>query len=212
MLRLFQGRRGLAGVEFALIVPLLLTLLCGVVDLSRAILFSRRLTLAASYTATIASTMAVQASNLNALSGLQAWQASTAPFALFPDWRSPPSPGSFSITLSSVTFAASVSGYTAHVAWSVANPSGQTRLRTCGTLPATPDSTSSNLESLPVDAFGPTSILVADVSGVFTPVFTSVFLSPFTLQRSDYVSPRINNGVVLDGGFPGPAITCATPS
>ena len=212
MLKLLQARRGLAGVEFAIVVPLLLTLLCGVVDLSRAILLSRRLTLAASYTATIASTMAVQASSLNALSGLQAWQASTAPFAIFPDWLTPPLPGSFSITLSSVTFAASGSGYTAHVAWSVANPSGQTRLRSCGTLQSVPDSAASSQATLPIDVFGPTSILVADVSGVFTPVFTSVFLSPFTLQRSDYVSPRINNGVALSSGFPGPVITCATSS
>ena len=212
MLKLLQARRGLAGVEFAIIVPLLLTLLCGVVDLSRAILLSRRLTLAASYTATIASTMAVQASNLNALSGQQAWQASTAPFAVFPNWLSPPIPGSFSITLSSVVFVASSESYTAHVAWSVANPSGQTRLRSCGTLTSVPDSASISLDTLPVDTFGPTSILVADVSGVFTPAFTSVFVSPFTLQRSDFVSPRINNGVVLTGSFPGPVITCAPSS
>ena len=212
MLKLLQARRGLAGVEFAIVVPLLLTLLCGVVDLSRAILLSRRLTLAASYTATTASTMAVQASSLNALSGLQAWQATTAPFAVFPDWLLPPRPGSFSITLSSVTFVPSGSGYTAQVAWSVANPGGQTRLRNCGTLQAVPDGAPTSPESLPVDAFGPTSILVADVSGVFTPVFTSVFLNPFTLQRSQYISPRINNGIALTNGFPGPVITCATSS
>ena len=208
MLKLLRSRHGLAGVEFAIVVPFLLVLLCGAVDLSRAVIMARRLTLAAAYTATIASTMAVQATNLNALSGLQAWQASTAPFALFPNWLSLPSPGTFSITLSGVTFATSKAGYVARVAWSVANPSGQARLRVCGPLSAASDSGVSSLTSLPADAFGPTSLLVADVSGVFVPVFTSIFLGPITLQRSDYVSPRINNGVALLSGFPGPSVTC----
>ncbi len=212
MLRLIRSRRGLAGVEFAILLPFLLTLLCGAVDLSRAIILARRLTVAAAATATIASTMAVQATNLNALSGTQAWQASTAPFATFPDWLSPPLPGTFSITLSAVTFTTAKLGYAAHVAWSVGNPSGQARLRACGTLSQAADDATSSLGSLPVDAFGATSLLVADVSGVFVPVFTSVFLGPVTLQRSSYVSPRINNGVSLSGTYPGPSVRCPAAS
>ena len=212
MLKLWRSRRGLAGVEFAVVVPVLLTLLCGAVDLSRAIIMTRRLTLAAASTATIATTMAVQASSLNSLSGVQAWQATTAPFALFPEWLASPSTGSFSITLSAVTFMPSKSGYLAHVAWSVANPSGQARLRSCGTLSPTSDSAPSSLTALPSDVFGATSILAADVSGVFLPLFTSVFIGPMTLQRSDYISPRINDGVTLSGKFPGPVATCAAPS
>ena len=212
MLKLLRARRGLAGVEFAILAPLLLAMLCGVVDLCRGIVMARRLTVAAGSVATIASTMAVQASNLNALTGPQAWQASTAPFALFPAWLGSPLPGSFAITLSSVTFAAGASGYTANVAWSVANPAGQMRLRPCGRQAAAADDAASSLGSLPADVFGPTSILVADVSGVFEPVFTAVFLGPFTLQRTAYVSPRIGNGVALLGGFPGVAVTCGAGS
>ena len=170
---------------------------------------TRRLTVAADSVATIASTMAVQAVSLNSLSGRQAWQASTAPFALFPSWVSAAGTGTFSITLSGVTFTPSGSSYKARVAWSVANPAGQARLRACGTLAASADSAPSSLTSLPTDAFGATSILVADVSAVFTPLFTSVFLGPFTLQRSAYVSPRVSNGVALVGAFPGPFVTCA---
>ena len=193
--------------------PVLLTLLCGGADLSRAIIMTRRLTVAAASTATIASTMAVQASSLNILGGQQAWQATTAPFAVFPEWLAMPTPdGTFSITLSAVNFIASRSGYTAHVAWSVANPRGQVQLRACGTLQPTPDASPSNLGSLPVDAFGPTSILVADVSGTFSPAFTSVFIGPVNLLRSEYISPRINNGVTLRTGFPGPAVTCVATS
>ncbi len=211
-MRLLRARRALAGVEFAIVLPFLLTLLFGSVDLSRAIILTRRLTVAAAATATIASTMAVQATNLNALSGTQAWQASTAPFAIFPDWLSPPLPGTFSITLSAVTFKTAKAGYAAQVAWSVGNPKGQTRLRPCGAVSQAADDAPTSLVSLPADAFGPTSILVADVSGVFVPLFTSVFLGPITLQRSGYVSPRINNGVALLGKYPGPSVTCAVAS
>ena len=212
MLRLLRARRGLAGLEFAIITPMLVAMLCGMADLSRAIIMARRLTIAASSTAMIASTMAVQARSPNALSGTQALQASTAPFAIFPEWSPGPTKGTFSITLSAVTFVSSQSGTTTHVTWSVANPGGQTRLRSCGALTPTPDDSPSSLASLPVDAFGPTSLLVADVAGVFVPAFTSVFLGPFTLQRSGYVSPRINNGVTLVGAFPGPAVTCPAGS
>ena len=212
MLRLLRARRGLAGVEFAMIAPVLLALLCGVADLSRAIIMARRLTVAATSTALIASTMAVQASSLNALSGRQALQATTAPFAVFPNWQLVANNGTFSITLSAVTFTAAKSGYTSHVAWSVANPSGQSRLRACGVLAPTSDDSPSTLASLPASVFGPTSIMVADVSGVFVPAFTSVFLGSFTLQRSGYFSPRINNGVALTSAFPGPVVTCPVAS
>ena len=56
------------------------------------------------------------------------------------------------------------------------------------------------------------SILLADVSGVFVPVFTGVFVAPLTFMRSAAVSPRINNGVTLKGVFPGPSVTCPTAS
>ncbi len=212
MLRRLHDQRGLAGIEFAVVVPVILILLCGVVDLSRAILLTRRLTVAAAATATIASTMAVQASSLNSLTGPQAWQASTVPFAYFPEWLSQPHLGSFAITLSAVNFSQAAGGYTAHVAWSVVNPAGQTLLRPCGTLGLVAANSPASLSTLPVDSAGATSLIVADLSGMFVPVFTSVFLGPFAVQRSAYVSPRINNGVALVGSFPGQSVTCPAAS
>ena len=210
MLTLLRSRRGLAGVEFALVAPMLLIMLFGVVDLCRAILMIQRLTAAAASTATIASTMAVQASSLNTLTGQQAWQATTAPFAVFPKWRLSRQPGTFAITLSSIGFTTGHGGYSAHVTWSAANPSGQTQMRPCGTLAQAPNSAPVTLGTLPAGDYGPTSILLADVSGVFVPMFTSVFVAPLTFMRSASVSPRINNGVTLTGVFPGPSVTCPT--
>ena len=212
MLSLWRSRRGLAGVEFALVAPLLLIMLFGVVDLARAILMIQRLTVAAASTATIASTMAVQASSLNTLTGQQAWQATTAPFAIFPNWRLGPLPGAFAITLSSVGFTTGPGGYAAHVAWSAANPAGQVKLRSCNALAQAPNDAPSTLGTLPAGNYGPTSILLADVSGVFVPAFTSVFVAPLTFMRSASISPRINNGVILAGVFPGPSVTCPAVS
>lgn len=217
MLRLLRSRRALAGLEFAIVAPFLVMVLLGMVDLSRAIIMARRLMVAADETATIASTEAVQVANLNSLTPYQAYAATTVPFAIFPTWLASQSSvnNSFSITLSEVNFTATSKtcttscSYTANVSWSVANPSGQTRLRSCGQLVSVPNTSPSSLTTLPAGAFGATSVIVADVSQVFVPLFTAVFLGNVTLQRTAYVSPRVNNAVALVSGFAGPVITCA---
>lgn len=211
---LAAARGALAGIEFALIFPALFGMLAGVVDVSLAVITARRLTVAAGDVALIASTMAVQSSTLNALSGNQAWQATTAPFATFPAWRSTArGSNGFSITLSAVDFApngcaAGCAGYTATTRWSVGNPTGQLVLRPCGALAAVPDGGSSSMTTLPAGVFGPTSLLVGDVSTVFVPLFTGVFVGPLTMLHSAYVPPRVNNGVQLTDPGPGPSVTC----
>ncbi len=216
MLALLRSRRGLAGLEFAIVAPFLVLLLLGMVDLARAMTMARRLSVAADTVATIATTQAVQATSLNVLSASQAFAATTAPFAIFPTWLSSQTSvgNSFSITLSEVNFAASPKGcttgcmYVATVGWSVANASGQTRLRSCGTLGSVANGSANSLTTLPAGNFGATSVLVADVSQIFVPLFTSVFLGNVTMQRSAYVSPRINNVVTLLPGFSGPSVIC----
>ena len=81
-------------------------------------------------------------------------------------------------------------------------------LRACGALAMAADG-SDSMTTLPVGVFGSTSLLVGDVSTVFVPLFTSVFVGPVTLLRSAYVPPRLNNGVSLaDVGGPGLAVLC----
>ncbi len=216
MLRLLRSRRGLAGLEFAIVAPFLLTLLLGLTDLSRAIIVGRRLAVAADEVATIASTEAVQASSLNVLTAKQAYAATTAPFAIFPTWLASQTSvnNSFAITLSEVNFTASPKGcttacsYTANVAWSVANPSGQPMLRKCGSVASVTNDTAASLTTLPAGAFSATSVIVADVSQIFQPLFTSVFLGNFTMQRTAVVSPRVNNAVSLLTGYVGASVIC----
>lgn len=206
MLTALRCRRGLAGIEFALVLPFLLLVLAGIVDLALGILMNRRLMVAADAVATIASTMAVQAASLNTLTGTQAWQATTAPFALFPDWRLGAVPGAFAITLSSVNFTSG--GTAASVGWSVASPQGQPKLRACGTLASVSNGSPASLATLPAGVFGATSLLVADVQAPYAPMFAGIFTGTVTLMQSAYVSPRINNGVSLSGAFPGNSVVC----
>ena len=212
--RLLAARGALAGVEFALILPLLLAMLAGLADLSLAIITARRLTSAAADVALTASTMAVQASNLNALSGTQAWQATTAPFAVFPAWRSVNTGDKgFSITLSAVDFAATprgcttqCAGYAASTRWSVGNPAGQIMLRPCGALAA--GDGADGMATLPKGVFGATSPTSSDVATVFVPLFTGVFVGPVAMLRSAYIPPRVNNGVQLTSAGPGQSVVC----
>ena len=204
---LLRSERGLAALEFALLLPLLLLCLAGVTDLSMAVITGRRLTVAAQDVATIASTMAVQAGSLGSLTGEQAWQATTAPFALFPSWLAP-QPGPFAITLSGVNFTAAGRGFNAATQWSVANPTGGIALRPCGSLGPVPDDSTITLTTLPASVFGPTSLLVADVSTVFTPLFSGIFLGDIPMSRSAFISPRVNNGVALSGNGPARTELC----
>ncbi len=215
--QLLAARSALAGIEFALILPVMLTMLAGLVDLSLAVITARRLTVAAEDVALVASTMAVQFHSLNALSGLQAWQATTAPFAIFPAWRNLNGSNGFSITLSAVDFAATPAGCTANCAgyaaatrWSVANPRGQVALRPCGALAAVPDGQPASMATLPAGVFGPTSLLVGDVATVFMPLLTGVFIGPVPMRRSAYIPPRVNNGVQLTSLGPGQSVICPT--
>ncbi len=218
-LTFWRARRGLAALEFALILPVLVTLLFGLVDLSQAIIFSRRLTVAAQETATIASTMAVQSNNQNALTETQAYDATTAPFALFPGWQSGPNPGTFAITLSVATFAPSPSGctsgctYSGKISWSGANPYGQTNLRPCRAVNAAASNTTApSLTTLPPGVFGPTAVIIADVSAPFVPLFTGYFTGTFTMLQSAYVSPRLNNAVQLTNTYASGPYLCQADS
>ena len=212
MLTLWRSRRALAGLEFAIMAPFLVTALLGVADLSRAIIMSRRMTVAADSVATIASTEAVQVASLNALTAYQAYAATTAAFAIFPTWISSQTSvnNSFAVTLTEVDFTASPKGcttacaYTGNVSWSVANPYGQLKLRSCGPLTSAANSAAGSSTTLPAGAIGATSVFVADVSQVFTPLFTGIFLGNITMQRSAYVSPRVNNAVKLLPGYTAP--------
>ena len=217
MTRLKKRHRqgGVAGLEFALLSPVLLTLFLGTIDLSGALITARRMAAAAGAVAEIGTVGAAQNKALNVLTDVQAWQATTAAFALFPGWAAKAAARSFAITLSAVNFTPAPAGctqnctYTAKVAWSVANPLGAPQLRTCGTLTKVPNTTGTSYATLPIGDFGPTSLLVADISATFTPSFFGFLIGDIPMMQSAYISPRIDNGIaLLPAGGPGVSVIC----
>ena len=217
--RIARRRGGVAGLEFALIAPVLVTLLAGTADVSNALLTARYMQTAAGAVAEIASTSSAQTQTLNKLTDVQAWQATTAPFAFFPAWTSLEARNTFAITISAIAFAASPSGcsqnctYTASVQWSVANNLGQPLLRTCGSLPAAPDIDGASYATIPASVFGSTSILVADIAYTFRPYFFGFVIGNLAMMESAYISPRINNTTQLvPAGGIGTNLVCAVSS
>jgi Flp pilus assembly protein TadG len=203
-----SGRRaqsGVAGLEFALISPVLLTLFLGTIDVSNALLTARRMGIAANAVATIATTSSAQTQALNMLTDVQAWQATTAAFAFFPGWTAAAAKKTFTITLSAVAFTATPAGctqkcnYTANVRWSVANNLGVAKLRSCGPLTIVPNNDLPSYLTLPAGNLGQTSLLAADISYTFQPMFFGFITGAIPMMQSAYVSPRINNQTLLTG-------------
>ena len=214
-----RARAGTAGLEFALIAPVMVTLFLGTIDLSNALLMARRMEIAAGAVAEIASTSAAQARALNILTTEQAWQATTAAFAYFPGWAAQPPRRGFAVTLSGIAFTASGPdcsagcSYKGHVAWSVANDLGATELRACGPVASAPDTAASSYLAIPAGSFGPTSLLVADISATYRPYFFGFIIGAIPMMQSAYISPRIGSGTVLqDDGGAGVSVNCAAAS
>jgi Flp pilus assembly protein TadG len=204
-----------AGLEFALVSPVLFTLLLGTIDLSDGLVTARRMAVAAGAVAQTGTVGAAQNKALNVLTDMQAWQATTAAFALFPGWTTKAAAHNFAITLSAVNFTAAPLGctqnctYTAKVAWSVSNPLGAPQLRACGTLTKVPNTTPTSYATLPTGDFGPTSLLVADISATFTPNFFGFLIGDIPMMQSVYISPRVDNGIaLLPAGGPGVSVIC----
>ena len=216
-----RSRGGNAGLEFALLSPVLLTLFLGTIDLSNALLAARRMEIAAGAIAEIGTTGAAQTRAMNLLTDQQAWQATTAAFALFPEWNAASSSPNFAITLSAVEFIPSPANcvqncaYTATVKWSVANELGRPTLRACGPLSSAANTDPTSYTTLPIGNFGPTSVLVADISYTFQPVFFSFLnIGNIQMMHSAYVSPRLGNGIGLtrtnDAAMKGVMVICPT--
>jgi Flp pilus assembly protein TadG len=210
-----NARAGIAGLEFALISPILLTLFLGTIDVSNALLTARRMGIAANSVAAIATTSSAQSQALNILTDVQAWQATTAAFVFFPGWTAAIAKRTFTITISGVGFTATPAGcmqnctYRAKVVWSVANNLGGAKLRACGPLATVPNNNPASYLTLPDGNLGRTSLLIADISYTFQPMFFGFITGDIPMMQSAYVSPRINNETILSSaGGAGFSVNC----
>ena len=198
-------RRGVAAIEFALIAPILTTLLIGVVDISRALTLQQEVYNAAHTIPTSASSLAVQPDKSTSLTVTQVQQALSGIYAEIPALRSGIASEQRSVTLTSVNFqqvvptcvpsATNTCAYVPYAKWSVSYVDGP-GLPTGGPNPFTQVSRCpatatplrqvmpnvyipGDLTSLPTaNVTTPDPILVADVHYQYTPLFFNFFTGP----------------------------------
>jgi Flp pilus assembly protein TadG len=198
MLRRFiYDKRATSAVEFALVLPFLVTLLLGSFELQRLLRHERRLTLAAN---TVAQMLAQRQlgdespleSDRNSI--IQVVPELTAAFGSR-IWDNL----AHQITL--VAFRPTVAGctqsctYSAHVAqvWPTSAPgltvSFADMRRQCGELTRSAAGSAPSRTTLPVP-FGPGALIVVDLRLAFTPMIGSAWLPPALLTRQGFASPR----------------------
>ncbi len=196
---LLRDRSGSPAIEFALVAPLMFTILAGSYDVTQIFIAMRQVTSTAQEVVQIATEQAVQPDQSNALTVQQAYQAMTAIYAMIPRLKTGADTSPFSVTLSAIVFFANpgcvVGGnctYVAGIAWSVALPQGlQVTRPPCGIVTqVTPDqqATVNNLPSSGMTTL--TSVVVADVSYKYQPLFSGFVTGPITLQRTAFLPPR----------------------
>ena len=195
---LLHDRSGMPAIEFALIAPVMLTILAGSYDVTQILIAMRQVTSTAQGIVQIATEQAVQPDQSNALTVDQAKQAMTAIYAMIPRLRTGADTSQYSVTLSAVVFVAdagcAVGGactYTAGTAWSVALPQGLQVTRRCGTITQVASDQQATISNLPTSGMTTlASLLVADVSYKYQPLFGGFITGPVTLQRTAFLPPR----------------------
>ncbi|WP_158811262.1 TadE/TadG family type IV pilus assembly protein [Beijerinckia sp. L45] len=191
----------IAAVEFAIVMPMLIILIVGGAETARFITTSRKITnLSSSMAALLAErTTAVALNDL-----MFTFNSTLVTFPqILKDAAANGVPWQYDIgvTLSSIRFTPTVAGcasgctYKASVIWSA----GSTGQRSCIVPPSsTPDATSPSLSTLPQDVFTSGTIVVADVSFTYRPVFGSRFVPTAVLKRSVYLQPRYIGEIDFD--------------
>jgi Flp pilus assembly protein TadG len=167
---LARDERGVSAVEFAMILPLMLSLYLGAVEVSQAVAVDRKVTLSARSVADlVAQATSVNTTDLNNI--LEAATAVTAPF----------SPTNLKVTVSQVKIDAQGN---AKIDWSVAkNTTARPKDQTV-TVPAA--------LKIPNQA---TTLIWGEVQYTYTPVIGYVITGTLNLKDQIYMRPRLSDDV-----------------
>jgi Flp pilus assembly protein TadG len=166
--RLARDERGVSAVEFALLLPLMLTLYLGAVEISQGIAVDRKVTLAARTVADLAS----RPTTINNQYMTNSLNAALAVIAPYPD-----SP--LSLTVTSVTIDKDGK---ATVAWSDALNGTARAKGSSVTLPSALNIPNS-------------SLIWSEVQYLYTPTIGYVLSGTLTLKDQIYMRPRLSDSV-----------------
>lgn len=177
LLRFMSDSRGLAAIEFAFIVPIMLLLLVGTVELSQALTVDRRVTRIASSTADLISRN--KAISTEEVAGIM---------QIVAHLMRPYNPSPLRITLLNVIADADDQGDTT-VCWSYEHNGGSGSYAEGASYP------------LPDDLVDPgSSVIVAEVSYDYQPLIFDTFIKmAFSLKDTLYLKPRMSSYVEYNG-------------
>jgi hypothetical protein len=202
----WRARHAISAVEFALVLPLVVLLMLGSVETARLMIFMRRVTqVSNTIVELLAQTQAVNPNSADtvpwSVTYIDLHFAIDSTMVIFPQifgdaalkgttWKN-----DISISMASVCFSSSASTCKptctsnctyANVVWN----SGPNK-RACGTpLTAAPDTSAPSPATLPMDVFGPGSLVVVDTVFNYTPIFGSGIFGTIPLKTSAYLAPR----------------------
>lgn len=170
---LARDTRGVSAIEFALILPLMITMYIGAVEFSDALTVKRRVTAVASATADLtAQADEVSASDVNDIF--------TAATSILTPYSTTP----ISIVLTSV----------------VADANNNTTVEWSCALQGAPKSQGAAFE-LPAGLTQPfSSIVVAEVSYNYSPPLGKLIVGNINMSETFYLRPRVSLKVVMQGG------------
>ncbi len=160
--------RGVSAVEFALLLPLMLSLYLGAVEISQAIGADRKVTL----TARTVADLIAQVSSVNNAGMTNSLNASSSVMAPFPTTN-------LKVTVSSLTIDAQGK---ATVAWS-------------DTLNGTARATGSTVTLPSALAVPNTSLVFSEVQYAYTPTIGYVMTGSLTLKDYIYMRPRLSDTI-----------------
>jgi Flp pilus assembly protein TadG len=197
---LLRCRAGSPGIEFAIVAPVMFILLTGAYDVTQLLIAQRRVIVTAQEIVEIATELSIQPNQNMTLTPTQAYQAQTAIFALIPGLKNGTDSSHFFVTLSAAVFTATPAGcvagvnctYIANTAWSTPLTQSTTPVtRPCGVIAQVAPTQQATINNLPtVGMTGLQSIVIADVSYVYQPLFTGFVVGPVTVQRTAFLPPR----------------------
>jgi Flp pilus assembly protein TadG len=202
--RLLRDARGVAAVEFAIILPLMLTMYLGCAQLTQGLEATRKSTTVASALSDLVAEQSTGAT-LTDSEMTDVFAAATAIMSPYPT-------STLKMTVSSVEFvtdAKASTGFDAKIRWSITSGGS---LRPCQIM--TPDSNNSNpgptvipTGIYPVSGSAQATAIIADASYIYTPTFGSSFLAwsstatNMTFRHTTYMRPRNQYSITYSGSL-----------
>ena len=192
--RLAAAQEGVAAVEFAMLLPLMITLYLGSFELTQGVMASRKTALLSRTLSDIVSQqpsgVAISQTTLTNI-----FNAAAAVLAPLPVSAARMSISSVEMVAATTTTATTYNGFDATVHWSVISAYGGTA-RACAKLTPVSNSLSAAPNTLPQGLYSASPLIIADVSYTYTPTFGTTFVawstsqSGIAMKNTTYARPR----------------------